>query len=392
MNHPAPTIILTGGGSGGHITPLLWLARELKSQAPDCQVVYIGHKGDDFDSFKSSGHDFDFMAFINAGKFRRYHGQGLVGLLHPKTLALNIRDLARLPGSVIAAYKILKRFKPDAVFSKGSFVSVPVGIAAKLQRVPVITHDSDSTPGLANRLVGKWAKVHATGLPAKYYPYKRSSIVQTGIPIDGRIKKITPRLQSEVKSKLKLPKDSMVLLVSGGGNGSQRLNGLMTAVAEELLEANLSLYIIHLTGMKHESEVKAAYQTLPKTVRSRVIAKGYSQDFYAYTAAADLIITRAGATTLAEIAAAGKACIVIPAPFLSGGHQLKNAEILADQDAAVVLDNDIQADGLLATVNSLLANDARRFQLARNLYATAATDASAQIAGLILKTAGNNRR
>src|SRR5579862_3662963 len=372
MNQSYPTIVLTGGGSGGHITPLLSLARELKSQAPDCQIVYIGYKGDQVDSFQQSGHDFDFTAFIKAGKFRRYHNAGFAGgIFGPKTMALNIRDFLRLPASVIASIKILRKFKPDVVFSKGGFVAVPVGIAARMLGVPVVTHDSDSVPGLANRIVGRWAKAHATGMPAEYYPYPRATVHYVGTPIDERIKKVTPKLQNEIKRKLKLPPDSKVLLVSGGGNGSRRLNELMLSIAPELLQTNLSLYIIHLTGQAHEQAVKAAYKTLPKNEQKRLIVQGYSNDFYALVAAADVVVGRAGATTLAELAAAGKACIVIPAPFLSGGHQLKNAEQLAKLDAAVVAPEEVQPDELLALINSLLDNDQRRFELARNLYATA---------------------
>lgn len=380
---------MTGGGSGGHITPLLSLARELKARSPQCQIIYIGYKGDSFDTFESSGHDFDFMAFINAGKFRRYHGKAFRGLLYPKVLALNLLDFIRFPASVLASRGILKRFKPDVVFSKGSFVAVPVGLAARWLGVPIITHDSDSTPGLANRIVGKGAKIHATGMPPEFYPYKKSSIRQVGIPIDPRIKKVTPKLQAAIKAELKLPKQSRVLLVSGGGNGSLRLNDLTCAIAGELLENDLSLYIIHLSGKSHESAVKEAYGNLPEALRRRVIVLGYSPDFYAYVTAADVVITRAGATTLAELAAAAKACIIIPAPFLSGGHQLKNAQYLADKDAAVVLTDEIAPDELLVTVKSLLDNDSRRYELARNLYATAITDASERIAELILQSAAH---
>src|SRR4051812_21070577 len=117
MNQTTPTIVLTGGGSGGHITPLLSLARELKRQAPNCQIIYIGHKGDKFDSLKKRASDFDFMVFISAGKFRRYHGDSVwQQLLDIKSLLLNIRDLFRLPGSVISSYRILRRFGPDVVF------------------------------------------------------------------------------------------------------------------------------------------------------------------------------------------------------------------------------------------------------------------------------------
>jgi len=379
---------LTGGGSGGHITPLLSLARELKAQSPGCQILYIGHKGDSFDTFKDSGHDFDFMAFVKAGKLRRYHGRGMAAsVFNPKTLALNIRDFFRLPGSVLAAWHLLRKFKPDVVFSKGGFVAVPVGVAAKLLGIPIITHDSDAMPGLANRIVGRWAKIHATGMPPENYSYPKHSIEYVGIPIDERIKKVTPKIQAESKQRLKLPPDSSVLLVSGGGNGSKRLNDLTLSIAPELLQTNLSLHIIHITGRLHESDVKAAYQSFPKPVRGRVTTLGYSRDFYSYSAAADLVISRGGATTLAELSAAAKACIVIPAPFLTGGHQLKNAEELTRRDAAVVLDETVQPDELLAPVSSLLSDDSRRFELARNLHAMAKPDASVRLAALILKTA-----
>ena len=386
--HPL-TIILTGGGSGGHITPLLSLARELKTQAPNCQVIYVGHKGDDFDNFTGSSHDFDFRVFINAGKFRRYHsGNRLAQLFDLKTWALNIRDFFRLPGSIASSVRIIRRFKPDAVFSKGGFVAVPVGIAAKLSRVPIVTHDSDTVPGLANRIVGRWARVHATGMPAKYYRYPRHSIQYVGIPIDRRIKKVTPKIQSQCKQKLKLPPNSAVLLLSGGGNGSRRLNELMVSIARPLLEANLSLYIVHITGRSHESAVKTAYrQALSKNEQDRVVTIGFTQDFYAYSAAADLVITRSGATTLAELGAAGKACIIIPSPYLTGGHQLKNATELQTQDAAVVVDEQVDPDELLVMVSELLNNDHRRFELARNLYGTTRPDAAAKLADIIIKTA-----
>jgi UDP-N-acetylglucosamine--N-acetylmuramyl-(pentapeptide) pyrophosphoryl-undecaprenol N-acetylglucosamine transferase len=379
---------LTGGGSGGHITPLLSLARELKNQEPGCEVIYIGHKGDDLDTFKESGHDFDFMAFIKAGKFRRYHNVKFAsGVFDFKTLILNVRDFFRLPGSIIAAWRLLRKFNPDVVFSKGGFVAVPVGIAAKLHGIPIVTHDSDTLPGLANRIIGRWAKIHATGMPARYYSYPKQTIKHVGIPIDERIKRVTPKLQAETKQSLNLPKNSTVLLLSGGGNGSQHLNELMLSVAPELLETNLGLYIIHLAGTSNEEDVKNSYALLPEPLQDRVLVFGFISDFYSYSAAADLVITRAGASTMAELAAAAKACIVIPSPFLTGGHQMKNAEELAAQDAIVQLPEETTPDELLALINNLLSNDSRRFELARNLYVTSKPDASKNLAALILKTA-----
>ena len=379
---------MTGGGSGGHITPLLSLAREIKSQQPGCQVIYVGHKGDDFDSLKSQTANFDFLAFINAGKFRRYHGEGIAALFDFKTLGLNIRDFFRLPGSIFSSYRLMRRFKPNVVFSKGGFVAVPVGVAARLSGVPIITHDSDSVPGLANRIVGRWAKVHATGMPAEYYTYPKSTIEYVGIPIDERIKKVTPKIMAECRKKLGLPAAGSVLLLSGGGNGSVRLNELLLAVAKNLLEADLSLHILHVTGRSHQQTVKDAYrQKLPKAELERVAVEGFTPDFYAYTAAADLVVTRAGATTLAELAAQGKACVIIPSPFLTGGHQLKNAQQLAEAGAAVVADETIEPDEFLVIVNELLSNDRRRFELAKNLYAAAKPDAAARLAEIIIQRA-----
>jgi UDP-N-acetylglucosamine--N-acetylmuramyl-(pentapeptide) pyrophosphoryl-undecaprenol N-acetylglucosamine transferase len=389
MKQTTPTIVLTGGGSGGHITPLLSLARELKTQAPDWQLVYIGSKGDKFDSFQQSAHDFDFTAFIKAGKFRRYHTLKFAGgIFYPDIFIKNLIDSFRFPGNVFAAYKILRKFRPSAVFSKGGFVALPVGIAAHWLKIPLVTHDSDMVPGLTNRILGRWATAQATGMPPELFDYPKAKLHYVGIPLDERVKKVTPGAQRKVKQALGFDTDSQVLLVAGGSAGSIQLNEVMTSIAEELLSNNLALRLIHLSGIEHEASVKEAYHRLPKGDQKRVLVAGYSQDFYDLVAAADLIITRAGATTLAQLAAAGKACILVPGSHLAGGHQIKNAEWLMANDAAAIAPDNVQPDEMLALINGLLANDHRRFELSRNLYATAKPDAAKDLANLILKTAG----
>ncbi len=310
-----------------------------------------------------------------------------MGIFHPKTLLFNIRDFFRLPGSILASIKVLRKFNPDVVFSKGGFVAVPVGIAARWLHVPIVTHDSDTIAGLANRIIGRWAVAHATGMPAENYAYPKTKTHFIGIPLDERIVKVTPKIQNQAKRKLKLPEDSTVLLMSGGGNGSKHLNDLLVSIARELLESNLALYIVHISGQSHEQKTKQAYKELPLNDQKRIFVFGYTNDFYSYCATADLIITRAGATTLAELAAAGKASIVIASPFLAGGHQLKNAKWLAEQDAIVTLPETASADELHGLINSLLADDRRRFELSRNFYAAAKPNASASLAQLILKIA-----
>src|SRR5579862_256081 len=298
MNSQKPTIVLTGGGSGGHITPLLSLAQELKKQSPACQIIYIGHKGDRFDSLKEFSTVFDFRAFINGGKFRRYHGESFVShLLDVKTLLFNIRDFFRVLGSIGAALKILNKVKPDVIFSKGGFVVVPVGIAARLKRIPIVTHDSDTVPGLANRIVGRWATYNATGMPEEFYPYPLSKLRYVGIP--GNISAEDKSSIPKVKASLDLANKSRVLLVAGGGHGSQTLNNLVLQTSVKLLAENNDLIIVHFAGASNEDQVRSMYKSLleGESLR-RVKVFGYSSRLIDFIRVADLIISRAGATSL----------------------------------------------------------------------------------------------
>jgi len=383
---------LTGGGSGGHITPLLSLAHELKLLSPSCQITYIGHKGDRFDSLKESSKDFDFVSFINSGKFRRYHGESFVShLLDVKTLLLNVRDFFRVISATFRAIKILRKVKPDVVFSKGGFVVVPVGIAAKLLRIPIVTHDSDTTPGLANRIIGRWAVVNATGMPAKYYSYNQSKIKHVGIPVAAGLKPLNAAEISKLKTHLGLGPNSQVLLATGGGNGSLKINNLVVAIAPHLLKSNLALHIIHLTGSQHLGAVSEDYkQLLPQEELKRVKTFSFTSDFDDYAAAADLILSRAGATSLAEYATLAKATVVIPSPFLAGGHQLKNAEFLEQNKAAVILDEEVSSDELLVVLSELLNNQKRRQQLAQNMHKLAKPNAAKDLALIIIKAANRN--
>ena len=288
---------------------------------------------------------------------------------------------------VIQARRLLKKIKPDMVFSKGGFVVVPVGIAARLQNIPIITHDSDAVPGLANRVVGRWALLHTTGMPPHFYGYRKDTIRHVGIPLDERISPVTKADQLRFKKELGLSEDSQVLLVGGAGLGAQKLNGLISDTAAKLLEQIPNLHIIHFTGPKHLSDVNHKYQTLPKGQRGRVMAFDFKPDFYKYTGASDLVVTRAGATTIAELALQRKAAILIPAPQLTAGQQLKNAEEIAQAGAAVVEADDVRAEQFSREVTELLGDSNRRRQLADKLGTMAKADAASQLAEIILSQA-----
>lgn len=329
------------------------------------------------------------MAFVSGGKFRRYHGESLLAhAVDVRTLALNARDFFRVFVACAAALKILRRVRPQVVFLKGGFIAVPVGLAAKLLKIPIITHDSDANAGLANRLVGRWAVVNTTGMPAKYYPYPKQQTVHVGIPLPKDLRPLSNTETKSLKSQLHLPKDSLVLLVAGGGHGSLTINNKLVKIAPKLLESNLSLHIVHIAGRTHENNILSKYRrSLSESQLKRVLVMGFSDKFSQLTAVSDLIVSRAGATSIAEFAALSKACIIIPSPFLAGGHQLKNAEELQMRDAAVVAGNDISPDELLVLVSELLRNDHRRWQLAKNLNKTVKMNAATEIAKILLKVA-----
>ena len=385
---------MTGGGSGGHITPLLSLARELKKQSPNCQLVYVGFKGDNFDSLKFGNVKFDFTVFINAGKFRRYHGESLLShLFDLRTLALNVRDLFRLIRSIGTALRLINKFKPNLIFSKGGFVAVPVGIAARLRGVPIITHDSDSLPGLANRIIGRWAILRTTGMPSTGSNYSAGNTKFVGIPLSDKVSFVGPKDQARFKAEIGLPRDCQMLLIGSAGNGSIKLNELVLKSAATLLKANPRLYIIHIAGLQNLEKLNAEYAVvLDADYLKRVKTLGFASEFYKYSGAADIIVGRAGATSLSEFALQAKACIIIPSPFLANGHQLKNAEQLKANDAAVVLDNNVEPDEFIVVVNNLLGDANRRQRLASNLTKQAVPDSARRLTRILLETTGQGRK
>lgn len=365
------------------------LARELKSQSPKCTIIYIGLKGETLDRLRDEYAVFDEVYYVPAGKFRRYHGESFWSQLTDiKTLALNVRDFFRVIAGIVSSWRVLRHCSPDVLFSKGGFVAVPVGIAAKTFSIPIITHDSDSVPGLANRLIGRWAAVHATGMPPSYYKYRRQTVRYVGIPTDSRIVPVNQALQSEYKQQLGLDPQRKVLVVSGGGHGAQTLNEMVTEAAAELFKHRPDLAIFHFAGTKHQARVQKSYaEKLDPENLGKVQVIDFRPDFYIYCGAADLVVTRAGATTLAELAIQGKACLVIPSPFLTGGHQVKNAHQLKDAGAVESLPNNATPHELFQAVIELLDDEARRGKLSATFASLSKPNASAELAEIILQQA-----
>lgn len=382
---------MTGGGSGGHITPVLAVAHELKQLDPQTEIAYVSQTGDPLVDVAESDTHIDHVYNVRAGKFRRYHGEGWRQLLDVRTMFLNVRDALFVVIGLWQSFLLLGRVRPDIIFTRGSYVSVPVCLAAKLRHIPYITHDTDAIPGLANRIIAPWATLHAVALPKEAYAYPAHSTLMLGVPIARHFKVYGVQEVQALRRQLHLDEAGRILLVTGGGNGSRAINNAVADCMPDLLARYPDLWVVHVAGRLEEAVVRQQYkQELQPGDKHRVVVKGFVPNMYEYAGVADVVITRAGGTTIAELAAQAKACIVVPAAFLSGGHQLKNAKVLADRKAVKLVDEAYLREdhgALMPALTELFDTPAKAVALGKKLAALAQPDAARQLAMVLLDIA-----
>lgn len=339
--------------------------------------------------------DIDEAYFVRAGKLRRYSGEGLKQLLYLPTVLKNARDLTRVVYGLAESRQLLKKINPDIIFIKGGFVGVPVGLAAAQLHIPFVTHDSDAIPGLANRIIARWARFHTVALPKEAYPYPPEKTITVGVPVSSEFAPVTPEITKQYRDELGLNKFEQVVFVTGGGNGARLLNREVVASAKIILQRFPQAVIVHVAGRAFENETHKAYvDLLQSNLLSRVIVKSFVTDLYRYSGAADVVIARGSATNLAECAIQAKPCIIVPAKQLI--WMIKNAEVLTKQHAAVVISEEVLAStpGRLAdTCIDLLEKPIERQLLGKNLSALLAhPHATRDLAQVLLKTINQNKQ
>ncbi|HET7301740.1 MAG TPA: UDP-N-acetylglucosamine--N-acetylmuramyl-(pentapeptide) pyrophosphoryl-undecaprenol N-acetylglucosamine transferase [Candidatus Saccharimonadales bacterium] len=387
-------IAMTGGGSGGHITPLLAVAHELKRRQPEITLDYIGQRGDSLGDIPAQDKNFTHVYTVSAGKFRRYHGENpLRQLLDVKTVWLNVRDIWRVFAGYWQSVALLRKERPDVIFVKGGFVGVPVGLAAATLRIPYITHDSDALPGLANRIIARWARLHAVALPKEIYSYPPQKTETVGVPVSHQYHVFSADEQRQTREQLGLPPKGQIILITGGGLGAQRMNVAVADCVPAILERYPHAIIVHVAGRNLEDQQRQWYhEHVPAADQHRVIIKGFITNMAQYSGVADIVITRAGATSMAEFGAQAKACIVVPNPLLTGGHQIKNAQVLARKKAIMLLPEDRFVDdhgALMPLLVELLDKPTQARAMANRLHELTPSDATERLAMVLLEQAAH---
>jgi UDP-N-acetylglucosamine--N-acetylmuramyl-(pentapeptide) pyrophosphoryl-undecaprenol N-acetylglucosamine transferase len=276
----------------------------------------------------------------------------------------------------LRARQILREFKPDAVIGVGGYASFPMLMAATVGGYPRVIMEQNAIPGLANRVLGKWVNFAAV-TDARTQSYFGERAVVTGNPIRPEFKSIAPKAHSA----------PYTILIFGGSQGAQSINRAVIDALDLLKESKDRLRFVHQTGERQLEDVKRAYAD--KGFQADV--RTFFNDFHEQYASANLIISRSGATTVAEIKAAGRAAILIPFPFATDDHQMKNARAMAEEKAAALIPNaDLNGKRLADTILELIGDPQRLKEIESNARRIAILDAEARIVNLVERAIGRH--
>lgn len=350
---------IAAGGTGGHIVPGLAIARELQSRGH--AVVFVGtERGLERRLVPAAGFPLELVAS---------------GPLKSVPLGTRIKSLAAVPKGVLQSFGILRRRKVDAVIGIGGYASGPIMLASRLRGVPTMLLEPNAAPGLANRQAAKWVKTAAVNFPEAEGYFKNAVI--TGIPVRREFFVLPPHSGP--------PR----LLIFGGSQGARVLNHRMPEIARRLLDAVPGLSIVHQTGQIHERSTQTLYAQ--RAIASEhVKVRAFLDDMPEQFAAASLVLCRSGASTVAELAAAGKPALLVPFPAATDDHQLKNAQSMAAAGAAVLIEERyVSSELLLSSLLELFTYPERLCAMGAAARKLAHPDAAQRIAGMVESIAKN---
>lgn len=403
-------VLVVGGGSGGHITPAVAVIREILEMKPRTRVEFwtdkkyyknvvkitteIGMRWGGSAAEETKKTPYIRVRKVWSGKFHRYAGWKLKTWFENWQIVLkdlvwgNIVGFLGFVGGVVQSFwrLVLPGKRPDVIFLKGGFVGLPVGIVARLFRIPYVVHESDAVPGLANRLLMKRAVVVATGMSGVK---GAEHIVQVGTPVAPEFRTVSETKQKTLKKVFGFDPDKPLVVFTGGSQGALSIDEAVKVILPELLKFT-SVGLV--AGRKHYEmmvELKKYEEWDKAKLQSNFRLWEFNSAMHELLGAADVVVSRAGATTIAELAALEKAVILVPYEQLPGGHQTKNAEKLQEMGAVVMIPDDKMRENpelLLEEVRHLVRAPRERRELAEKLHAEARLDAAKSLAEIVLQT------
>jgi len=364
-------ILFTGGGTGGHVFPLVAIAREIRRIYPrkDLEFYYLGPK-DELSLIYLSQEDFNIKT-IMSGKIRRYFSWE------------NFLDiLFKIPFGFLQSFFIILKMKPDLVFSKGGSGSISVTFSAWLLRIPIFIHESDAIPGLSNQKTANWAKKIFTSFPKTEF-FNPDEVTLVGNPIRNEIINGDAKVAGEL---FDLTFTKPIFLVIGGSQGAEAINDFVLLILNDLLK---NYEVIHVCGIENLKQVQAEAQVvIDKNLEKYYHAVGFLDEEkikHAYKAA-DIIISRSGSGSIFEIAAVGKPSILVPLPTAAANHQAKNAYIYADTGAAIVMEqNSLMPNFFLEQIELLFLHPEKIEEMKQSALAFAKPLAARAVAREILE-------
>lgn len=376
-------VLITGGGTGGHVNPALAIANTIKQNDPDAVIAYVGTKrGIENKLVPKAGYP---MYYVDV--------KGIKRSLSPS----NIKAAYLALTSPIKAKKIIREFKPDIVVGTGGYVSWPVVKAASQMGIPTALHESNAIAGVAVKMLQKsvdriYLNFEKTG---ESLSCDRAKLMKVGNPILGGFSSMT---REEARAKLGIPdKYKYVILSYAGSMGAEKVNDAVLCLMREFTAKHPEVYHIHATGSIELELCTSQFKEMGLDKCENIELCEYIYDMPVRMAAADITINRAGAMTISELAATGKCSIFIPSPNVAENHQYKNAKVLSDAGAAALFEEKDLVDGakpLIEEVEKLLSDGAEKLRAERSekIRQFAVSDANKLIYNDLVKLAQSGRK
>jgi UDP-N-acetylglucosamine--N-acetylmuramyl-(pentapeptide) pyrophosphoryl-undecaprenol N-acetylglucosamine transferase len=352
-------LLVAGGGTGGHVFPGIALAEEVVTRHPKNDVVFVGTaRGLEASVVPLAGYPIELI------DVRGLKGKGFLGIL---------AGLLRLPRAFLQSWRVVRKWRPDVVVGVGGYASGPVVLAARLLGIPTAVQEQNAVAGLTNRLLGRLVQVAFTAFPEAGRQFPSRKVQQLGNPIRRQL------LDNYMRPMRKQDK-LLGVLVFGGSQGAHGLNMRVIEALPFLADLRDRVHFIHQTGARDREQVEKGYAAVGFTpdVREFIV------DMSAAYSGADLVVCRAGATTLAELNVCKKPSILVPFPAAADNHQVKNAQSLVDAGAAVMIEErDLSGELLAAEIRRILLDDGIRERMARAAGALGRPQAASEIADVL---------